>query len=365
MMIDPRRNRVAFLLESPEEEKLWLGIFGSQGAAAEPLAVSEDLEAIVSDPRLAGARAAVFDLPALALRGVTPEALAAALAPRYPGLAIFVRFPERTGISGPEQAWAHRHGIASLLPGSTVAAWRESLVPVLARLLAAVGAGEPDLARLEPFLNGLMKRGEEPRPGPVKDAHADAYQLERAGLNATRLCEAMQGAGGVPVADRAWRGRTYRDCFVASEAIDWLVARFGVRRAVALRVCRFLWRTGRVHHVLRDSAFADEYLFFRFSGARAELEAIDLGQVEEAMRSAGGVPIQERVHLAKSYPRCFVGSEAVDWLMARYRLRLGAAETVGQRLLELGVFHHVVDEHGFVEGRYFYRFRADEEALTA
>jgi len=34
-------------------------------------------------------------------------------------------------------------------------------------------------------------------------------------------------------------------------------------------------------------------------------------------------------------------------------------------MLELGIFHHVLDEHGFVEGRYFYRFRADEAALHA
>jgi hypothetical protein len=55
----------------------------------------------------------------------------------------------------------------------------------------------------------------------------------------------------------------------------------------------------------------------------------------------------------------------VDWLMARYRIPLGAAEAIGQRLLELGVFHHVTDEHGFVEGKFFYRFRADEVSVPA
>ena len=50
---------------------------------------------------------------------------------------------------------------------------------------------------------------------------------------------------------------------------------------------------------------------------------------------------------------------------ASFALSAQAAETVGQRLLELGVFHHVVDEHGFVESKFFYRFRADEETIPA
>jgi hypothetical protein len=180
-----------------------------------------------------------------------------------------------------------------------------------------------------------------------------------------RLVEAMQGENGVAVGDRAWRGRTYRECFVASEAVDWLVARFGLRRPLALRACTFLWRTGRIHHVLREAAFDDDFLFFRFSGRRSEIEHVDLVEVEAAMRANHGVPIAERTHLGKLYPRCFVGADAVDWLMARYRLALGAAETIGHRLLELGVLHHVLDEHGFVEGRFFYRFRADEVAILA
>jgi hypothetical protein len=169
----------------------------------------------------------------------------------------------------------------------------------------------------------------------------------------------------VPVGDRTWRGKPYRECFVASEAVDWLVARFGLRRALAVTACEFLWRTGQIHHVLRQASFADDQLYFRFSGQRAQLERVDLLQAEAGMRGNNGVPIAARTYLAKTYPRCFVGDDATRWLMQRYALPLGAAETVGQRLLELGVFHHVVDEHGFVESKFFYRFRADEETIPA
>jgi len=359
------KGHVALLLASAAEESLWQGAFASQGLAAEPVPLTDDLEYLAGDTRMAGAGAAMIDVPLLALNGHTPLAIATVLQARLPGIALFVRFPERTGISPGEQAWARHAGIASLLPGSTAAAWQPSLAPVLGRMVEAVGGGPVHLASLEAWINETLRTGAEPRPGPVKDAHMDAYQLERAGVSAARLADAMQAPGGLPVADRTWHGKPYRDCFVAGEALDWLVARFGLRRELALKACGFLWRTGRIHHVLRQAAFSDDHLYFRFSGRRADLDRVDLVQAEAGMRGKDGVQIAERTYLAKTYPRCFVGDDAVRWLMRRHGLPLGAAETIGQRLLELGVFHHVVDEHGFVESKFFYRFRADEETIPA
>ncbi len=360
-----RDGHIALILDGRGEESLWSGAFESQGMPVQALPMSPELERIASDGRMARARAVLADAPLLASCRVGSAAFASFLTQRFPGIRVFVRLPRRTGISAPEQAWARHAGIASLLPGSTVAAWQDSLAPVLARTLSAIDGPALDMPRLESYLNGLVRSGAEPRPGLVKDAYVDAYQVESAGVNPARLCEAMQGEAGVPVADRAWRGRTYRECFVASQAIDWLVARHGMRREAALRTCTFLWRTGRLHHVLREADFQDDMLYFRFSGGRGELDRVDLVALEAAMRSRGGLAIEERTHLSKSYPRCFVGGEAVDWIMARCAIPLGAAETVGQRLLELGVFHHVLDEHEFVEGKFFYRFRADEAALLA
>ena len=33
---------------------------------------------------------------------------------------------------------------------------------------------------------------------------------------------------------------------------------------------------------------------------------------------------------------------------------------LGQSLVERGIFHHVLDEHPFRDGNFFYRFYADE-----
>jgi hypothetical protein len=111
--------------------------------------------------------------------------------------------------------------------------------------------------------------------------------------------------------------------------------------------------------VLREAQFDDGFFFFRIGGTSAAMN-LDLGEVEASMRAKDGVEIADRTYAGKTYPKCFLGTEAVDWLCRRYYLSRGEAESVGQSLLELGELHHVVDEHGFVGEGFFYRFRADE-----
>ncbi len=83
----------------------------------------------------------------------------------------------------------------------------------------------------------------------------------------------------------------------------------------------------------------------------------ELDDVVARMRDGGGVPIEDRRHLFAVYPRCFVGREAVDWLVRREGLTRGEAVVLGERLVERGNLRHVLDEHGFRDGHYFYRFR--------
>jgi potassium-dependent mechanosensitive channel len=78
------------------------------------------------------------------------------------------------------------------------------------------------------------------------------------------------------------------------------------------------------------------------------------------MRGPDGVPILDRRHLFTVYPRCFVGRDAIDWLGRSLGLAREDAVAAGQILVDRGVIHHVLDEHTFKDGHYFYRFRADE-----
>jgi potassium-dependent mechanosensitive channel len=77
------------------------------------------------------------------------------------------------------------------------------------------------------------------------------------------------------------------------------------------------------------------------------------------LRGAGGVPVADRRHLLSVHPRCFVGREAVDWLCANESLSRPEAVGLGQRLLERGAFRHVLDEHPFRDGNFYYRFSVD------
>jgi small-conductance mechanosensitive channel len=84
----------------------------------------------------------------------------------------------------------------------------------------------------------------------------------------------------------------------------------------------------------------------------------------ERMRAPGGVAIADRRHRLATYRRCFVGSDAVRWLVEREGLTRAEAILVGQRLVEQGLLHHVLDEHGFEDAHLFYRFATDEPPET-
>jgi hypothetical protein len=84
----------------------------------------------------------------------------------------------------------------------------------------------------------------------------------------------------------------------------------------------------------------------------AEVEA-----AAKELAASGAVAIRDRRHLLRSYPRAFVGREAVDWLTARYDLSRGEAVALGERWVELGLVRHVLDEHGFRDGHFYYQVR--------
>lgn len=78
------------------------------------------------------------------------------------------------------------------------------------------------------------------------------------------------------------------------------------------------------------------------------------------MRGAGGLMIKDRRYKLKVYSKCFVGSEAVDWLMENLDISQQEAARIGKRLLYRGIIHHVLDDQDFKDDYLFYRFYADE-----
>ena len=96
------------------------------------------------------------------------------------------------------------------------------------------------------------------------------------------------------------------------------------------------------------------------SKSKNKLNRFSVRQLAQEMRSEQGVEIKTRRHKLKLYQRCFVGNEAVDWITKRTKLSREDAVTLGQKMIDKGIFHHVLDEHQFEDEELFYRFNEDE-----
>ncbi len=105
-----------------------------------------------------------------------------------------------------------------------------------------------------------------------------------------------------------------------------------------------------------DAALAGEGFDPREDRGPGEWMLEEVEAVLRRMRSPGGVARGDRHHRFRVYHDCFVGTDAVDWLVREEKLTRREAVEFGARLVELGHARHVLDEHGFRDGPYFYRF---------
>ena len=96
------------------------------------------------------------------------------------------------------------------------------------------------------------------------------------------------------------------------------------------------------------------------SKSNSSLNRISLRQLAMEMHSEKGVEIKTRRQKLKLYQRCFLGNEAVDWIVDKTKLSREDAVVLGQKMIDKGLFHHVLDEHKFKDEELFYRFHQDE-----
>jgi Domain found in Dishevelled, Egl-10, and Pleckstrin (DEP)/Phosphatidylinositol 3- and 4-kinase len=70
-----------------------------------------------------------------------------------------------------------------------------------------------------------------------------------------------------------------------------------------------------------------------------------------------GVRLGRRRYMLKVYYNCFVGTEAVDWLVEnKFAVDRHDAVRIGRALIKKGFIAHVTSTHGFRDKRYFYVF---------
>lgn len=256
-----------------------------------------------------------------------------------------------------ERAWACRHGAIDLLNGCSAPHWRETLIPVLRVLLGALGVAPIDETTLAAAIRSLPPYREG---GAAARAWSKIAALRELGIRPDEFIAGMRGPHGLEIRDRPYHMKSYEECFVGTEAVDWIAREAGLDRAQAAAAGQTLLELGYLYHVAREQPFLDGFYFYRLAADSARLVSADLHDLLARFRSADGVPIRDRKYRALTFPACFVGSEALAWLTRKQGLSHNEAMTIGQRLIDLFVFHHVTDDHPFKDGEFYYRFYEDE-----
>eukprot|EP01104_Vermistella_antarctica_P015664 TRINITY_DN5192_c0_g2_i1.p1 TRINITY_DN5192_c0_g2~~TRINITY_DN5192_c0_g2_i1.p1 ORF type:complete len:619 (-),score=131.39 TRINITY_DN5192_c0_g2_i1:80-1936(-) len=75
-----------------------------------------------------------------------------------------------------------------------------------------------------------------------------------------------RGGAGVSVRNRTYHLRTYKNCMICRDVLSWMMIHLPVRsRSQALTICNKMVDEKYIEHVCDAQAFADEYLFFRWT----------------------------------------------------------------------------------------------------
>lgn len=129
----------------------------------------------------------------------------------------------------------------------------------------------------------------------------------------------------------------------------------------------FLKNKGQIGYLLLEDVTgfiiwkeSNEVELWKGNYKKNETSTLDIEKIIDKIRSEKGVTIKTRRHRLKSYPKCFIGSELVDWLTKNLSLSSEEAVKIGQELIDKKLIHHVHNQHDFENDYLFYRFYADE-----
>jgi hypothetical protein len=191
---------------------------------------------------------------------------------------------------------------------------------------------------------------------PISSAKESTREMIQriTGSTAEALIEEMQK--GLDISDRSYRLKKYRQCFLSSEATTWLSKKYKLSETQSIATGIALQELGLLYHVAHEQAFANEDFFFRLSTSKS-VDALPMQQVLHGLTVAKGVEVSDRSYLGTTYEQCFKGSEAIDHLASKWSLDRLDAWVALHRFEQLGLLEHVTQEHGFMDGNFFYRFK--------
>lgn len=91
-----------------------------------------------------------------------------------------------------------------------------------------------------------------------------------------------------------------------------------------------------------------------------KVDKISVRQLAVEMRADKDLEIKTRRYKLKLYQRCFVGSEAVDWMVKNYGISRADAVLLGQKLIDKKIAYCAVEKNVFKDQELYYRFHEDE-----
>uniref|UniRef100_A0A8C9QG22 DEP domain containing MTOR interacting protein n=1 Tax=Spermophilus dauricus TaxID=99837 RepID=A0A8C9QG22_SPEDA len=169
------------------------------------------------------------------------------------------------------------------------------------------------------------------------------------------------------IKDRRHHLKTYPNCFVAKELIDWLIEhKEASDRETAIKLMQKLADRGIIHHVCDEhKEFKDVKLFYRFRKDDGtfpldnEVKAFMRGQrLYEKLMAPENTLLQPREEEGVKYERTFMASEFLDWLVQEGEATTRKeADQLCHRLMEHGIIQHVSNKHPFVDSNLLYQFR--------
>ncbi|KAM9408745.1 DEP domain-containing mTOR-interacting protein [Pholidichthys leucotaenia] len=171
---------------------------------------------------------------------------------------------------------------------------------------------------------------------------------------------------GKLIKDRRYHLRTYPNCFVAQELIDWLVShREAADRATAVHLVQHLMEHDILHHVCDKSpVFKDAKLLYRFrkdDGTfpfNTEVKIFMRGQqLYEQLRADKNAILKVREEHGVTHRRSAPGCQLIDWLLqnGEVQSRRQGLELC-RALQEHGIIQHVAKKHDFFDSGLLYQF---------
>lgn len=246
-------------------------------------------------------------------------------------------------VSPADRAWVQSLGFADLIASFEDRGPTSPLRLALDRVASTVDFPALAADELDRYLRAV--------PTAPSSLSPRALIRARTALDAEALADLLQFK--LDIRDRSYHLKKYPACFLGTEAVQWMRSHFRLDSPKVVEVGQALQSLGLLHHVAHEQAFADEALFFRLR-APAQLPNVNLGLVLQTLRDR--LVVVDRSYLGKDYPGCWIGQDAVDTLCAKRNITRHESQLILHRLMQFGCFEHVVGEHGFIDGNFFYRF---------